>query len=64
MSKWWRVYKYELEIEDAQRLRLPSGARPLSVQTQNEVLCLWALVDITAPDVDRWVYVVGTGNPG
>jgi hypothetical protein len=57
-----RIYKYELEITDAQRVRLPKGSTILSVQDQGGTLCLWALCDITQEDSTRYVYIVGTGN--
>lgn len=59
----YRVYKYALEVLDAQRVRLPFGAVPLSVQEQNGELQLWALVDTANTDEYRYVYIVGTGNP-
>jgi hypothetical protein len=58
-----RVYKYDLEVTDAQLMRLPAGSRILSVQEQRGVLRLWALADVKRVDVERWVYIVGTGNP-
>lgn len=65
------VYKYELRIEDEQVVRLPAGARLLSVGVQTDdspalvyrTLSLWALVDTQAPPVARRVYIVGTGHP-
>jgi hypothetical protein len=58
-----RIYKYELQVADAQTVRLPAGSIMLSVQDQGGALCLWALCDITREDALRYVYIVGTGNP-
>lgn len=58
-----RVYRVNLDVTDAQIVHLPSESRILSVQENRGELSLWALVDIHQPDVKRWVYVVGTGNP-
>lgn len=44
----YRIYKYDLALVERQDLTLPAGARILSVQNQNEMLVLWALVDTEA----------------
>lgn len=58
-----RIYKHELEVTDAQTVRIPKGSVLLSVQDQGDALCLWFLCDITQEDAARYVYIVGTGNP-
>lgn len=69
------IWKFELDIKDVQRVRMPEGARLLDVQAQHisewgqnearsyDALMLWAHVDITRPIVERLIAVVGTGNP-
>lgn len=57
------IHKYQLGITDVQAVRMPAGAEILSVQFQNESLCLWALVETTEKNSARLIYVVGTGNP-
>lgn len=57
------IYKYALDITDVQRVEMPAGARLLHVANQRDELCLWALVDAARPTVDRFIGVVGTGNP-
>lgn len=39
------IYKYELVVSDEFKLLIPSGAKFLSVQVQNNKPCLWALVE-------------------
>jgi hypothetical protein len=57
------IYKYQLKVTDSQELELPKGARILTVQTQQEVVCLWALVDSNAIERQRHViHFIGTGN--
>jgi hypothetical protein len=56
------VWKYPLEITGVQTLRLPGGARVLSVVDQNETLTLYAWVDSEAPLRPRKIYVYGTGH--
>jgi len=38
------IWKYQLEVTDNQIVKMPKDAEILSVQTQNEEVCLWALV--------------------
>jgi hypothetical protein len=56
------IFKYPLIVMDEQRVSLPGGARPLSVQTQQGVLCLWALV-IPGEAEESWrIRIYGTGR--
>ncbi len=59
------VYKYTLPLTDADAvLRMPPGARLLSVQCQGGALCLWALVNTYAErSHERTFRVHGTGHP-
>jgi hypothetical protein len=57
------VWKYEIPIEDYFILELPKGAKPLSVQTQRGVLCLWCLVDQPSfESEERTFRLAGTGH--
>jgi hypothetical protein len=57
-----RIWKYPLTFTELQTLKVPRGARPLSVDWQaTDGLCLWMLVDDQAPMVYRGIYVVATG---
>ena len=58
------IWKFHLTVTDEQELRMPQGAKPLSVQVQQEYPCLWALVDPAAPIVAYTVKTYGTGQPG
>lgn len=64
------IWKFELQVTDVQRVRMPVGSRLLYVGAQDRggpwvslQPTLWALVDPNAPYVDRLIAVVGTGNP-
>ena len=58
-----RIWKYPLAVTDSQELRLPKGARVLSIQAQHAVPTLWALVDPQAKDTELWQFVtIGTGH--
>ena len=56
------IWKYQLMAGDKQTIDMPSGARPLCVQVQNGVPCLWALCDPSAPKEKRYFEVFGTGH--
>lgn len=55
-----KIFKYTIE-PDAY-IEMPNGARILSVQVQNGVPVLWALVDPDAPLKRRDIRVYGTGH--
>ena len=57
------IWKFELEIADKQTIEMPVNAEILTVQTQNEIPCLWALVDPDDPKEDRVIKIFGTGHP-
>ncbi len=58
------IWKFPLKIVEAQTLEMPQGARLLSVQGQNDVPTLWAMVDPTSSTVSRTIHLVGTGSYG
>lgn len=57
------IHKYQLQITDAQTIKMPRWAELLSAQFQGENLCVWALVN-TEEDVmeDRVFRIFGTGH--
>lgn len=57
------IWKFPLEVRDRQTIAMPAGGRVLSVQVQQDQLCLWALVDPAERVENRTVRIVGTGNP-
>lgn len=57
------IYKYPLEIVDEQFIELPADAMILTAQNQNQVLCLWTILDTESPKVKRKIWIIGTGNP-
>lgn len=58
----YAIWKYELAITDYQTISMPEQALILSIQSQNGVLCLWALLSPTGNKVDRQFEVFGTGH--
>jgi len=57
------IWKFKLETTEIQEIEMPMYAEILCVQTQNEIPCLWALVDPTAEKEIRHFEVFGTGHP-
>lgn len=59
-----RIYKYPLPAGRlyTNDLRMPAGARILSVQVQHQVVCLWAVVDPEAEVTTRRLLVRDTGD--
>lgn len=57
-----RVFKYPLQIVSDQRIELPKGATILHAGDQGGTLCLWTMVDETAPVVQRHIAIYGTGH--
>lgn len=58
-----RILKYDISEPGDVTLRMPQGARILTVQGQGTHAFLWALVEDTAPEVERMLCVVATGEP-
>lgn len=57
-----RIFKYSLEILDRQEVELPAGAKILSVQAQNGLPQIWAMVDDSQVKTDMvHIRIIGTG---
>lgn len=56
------IYKYVLEVTDEQFVKMPQGAKILTIQPQNGQLCMWAEVDTDAPIGERVIWCYGTGH--
>jgi hypothetical protein len=54
------IYKYTLDSQDC-TLNLPKGAEILTVQLQNQIPTLWALVNPITVTEERHICIVGTG---
>jgi len=57
------IWKFTLEVTDRQSVFIPKGAQLLTVQTQHEKPCLWALVNPETPTERYEIIIVGTGHP-
>ena len=58
-----KVSKYPIAIvADYITIAMPVDAQILTVQMQNNVACIWALVDPDAPLIERRFRWAGTGH--
>lgn len=57
------IWKFPLALADEIHLRMPQNAQILSVQVQDGIACLWALVDPEYELITRIVLIRGTGHP-
>jgi hypothetical protein len=57
------IYKYPLKTTDEQVIQMPFGATILSAQCQMKSICVWAIVNTTAPLENRKFRIFGTGHP-
>lgn len=57
------IYKYQLSSNDVTEIVMPQHARILTVQMQNGIPCLWAVVDNERAMTTRRFHVFGTGHP-
>lgn len=59
-----RIYKYPFNVQDEIRIEMPKDASILTIQAQDEVPCIWAIVDIEQPTIEvRRFRLFGTGHP-
>lgn len=56
-----KIYKYQIPSAEA-AIAMPQGATILSVAAQNEVPCLWVMVDPNQPTVEKHIRIVATGE--
>ncbi len=56
------IWKFPLDITETQDVRMPRGAKILSVQMQRGKLVLWAVVDPDKAIQERTFHVFGTGH--
>lgn len=57
------IWKFLLKTTEVQPIRMPKGAKILTVQVQDDSPCLWALVDPHAKPEKRMIEIFGTGHP-
>ncbi len=58
-----KIWKWTLQLIDLQTIKMPIGAKMLTVQIQYGNPQLWALCDPEEPTEGRHIAIYGTGNP-
>lgn len=53
-----RVYKYPLQTVLWQEIEMPAGSVILSMQVQNEIPCIWALVNPHLEETEKRIFKV------
>ena len=56
------IFKYPLIVDGNQKVLMPKGAKIISLQTQNDVPCIWAIVDTDSEIEERHFKTVATGG--
>jgi len=58
-----KIFKYRIPFLDFTEVSMPTGAKILEVQNQDESLCVWAEVDPDTPMMERrFFHVYRTGH--
>jgi hypothetical protein len=55
------IWKYKLDMPML-AFAMPAGAEVLCVQVQDEIPCIWGLVNPVAPPKERYFEIKGTGH--
>jgi hypothetical protein len=55
------IWKYPLITSDEQVISIPKDAKILTVQIQDDVPTIWAIVDPLKPKEDKVIIIRGTG---
>ena len=57
------IWKYQIPPQDFITIEMPKNAKILSFHTQNDIPCIWVLVNSDAPKEPRTLLLRGTGHP-
>ena len=57
-----KIYKYQFSVENNFEIEIPVNAEILAIQTQNNIPCIWALVDDYGVYEKRSFAIYGTGH--
>lgn len=56
------IWKFPIKIDDEQLILMPEKCELLSAQVQHGQICLWAIVNPSAPTAHRVIRMAGTGH--
>ena len=57
------IWKFPIKVVGIQTITMPKNSHVLSIQSQNNNPCIWALVDPNAEREQRRFEIIGTGHP-
>ena len=57
------IWKFAVPVDDPVAIKMPKGARLLTVQAQGSEMCIWAEVNPKGAPEKRYFAIFGTGNP-
>ena len=57
-----RIFKYTLELQGVQTIKIHKNAQFISVQNQGEQLVVHAIIDTAYPQMDYEFSIFGTGD--
>jgi len=57
------IWKYKIAITDRQIIEMPQETKILSVQIQDNHVCLWCLIAPERTTFPRGIRIIGTGEP-
>lgn len=57
-----KIYKYPLNVVEHQILLMPLEAKILHINVQNDVICIWALVNEKNKNEEVEIEIIGTGQ--
>jgi len=57
------IWKFPLNVTDMNRVVMPMDSEILSIQTQDDIPCIWALVNPKKDKTVRAFEIFGTGHP-
>jgi len=57
------IWKYPLDIQDNISIMVPEGAKSLCIKTQNNIPCLWMIVNTSSAKLEELkLKIYGTGH--
>jgi hypothetical protein len=57
-----KIYKYSLPVKETYDIELPKGAKIIRFEDVDGLFFLWAVVDVDAPPVTRYLEFYKTGQ--
>ena len=57
-----KIFKYQIDTTDEQSIEMPDSAEILTVQTQNNIPFIWAIINTESPKAKFTLRIFGTGH--